>query len=256
MLRAEKTYDGSSCGDVHLEEVLPVVPRKGRSEKARILGDVAVAAESLAVGAEHNAIRAFLLDADAVIGEAVGGVEVEYPEQASALKHNDLVAFVLETDVCLRGVQPPVLLLCPLHFAVEFVEEPVAQEVVVNEVELAPRVVEAVAVAFAREVEPFGVPEFITLEIQITFASETVRDEADHLVQGETAVDDGGQLGQDGHVGVHLCVTEPEEEGLVPNEPGVGQHSLWVTWAGNERTLGREIQHRRLSSHRAVCWSK
>jgi hypothetical protein len=147
-----KTYNRSPRRNIHLQEILPLIPLKRRSEEARILRHIAMPAKRFTISTEHDPIRAFLLNANAVVGKAVGRVEVEDPQQARALEDDDLIALVLKADVGLRRVQPSVLLLGPLHLAVELVEEPVAQELVVDEVELPARVVEAVAVAFAREV--------------------------------------------------------------------------------------------------------
>ena len=137
---------------------------------------MAVAAKVLAVGAEDDSVGALLLDADAVVGEAVLGVEVEDPEKAGALEDDDFVALVLQADVGLRRVQPAVLLFGPLHLAVEFVEESVAQEVVIDEVELAPCIVEAVVVARTWEVQPFRMAEFVAFKVEVALPSETVRD--------------------------------------------------------------------------------
>lgn len=178
-----------------------------------------MAAEYLAIGANDNPVGSLLLNADAVVGEAVGRVKVEDPEQAGALKYNDLVALVLEADVGLWRVQPAILFLGPLHLAVKLVEELVAEEVVVCEVELAAGIVEAVAVAFTGKVEPLWVAKLIALKVQVAFASKTVRDQADHLVQRQTPVYDGSQLRERRHVGVHLRIAEPEEQCLVTDEP-------------------------------------
>jgi hypothetical protein len=215
----QRQHNRRPARDIHLQEVLAFVPCKRRGEEARALIDVAVAAKRLCIGAEHDAVCTFLLDADAVIREAVLGMEVEDPQQARTLKHNDLVALVLEGDVSLRGVQPSVFLLCPLHLGVEFVEVAVAQEGVVDKVELAARVGEGVVVTFAGEVEPLWVAELVAFEVEVAFAAEAVGNEADHFVQGETAVDNGGEFGEVGHVGVHFGVAEPEEEGFVAHQP-------------------------------------
>ena len=52
-------------------------------------------------------------------------------------------------------------LLGMVHGGVEIVEEAVLEELVVDEVELTPRVVVRLVVADSREVEPLGVPELV-----------------------------------------------------------------------------------------------
>jgi len=218
------TYDSSPARNVHLQEILPLVPGKWCGEEPSRLVHIAMATERLAVGTQDDTVSTFLLNANTVVGEALLGMEVEDPQKSSALKYNDLVTLVLEADIGLRRVKPSVLLLCPLHLAVELVEEPVAEELVIWEVELAAGVVEAVVVAFAREVEPLRVTELVTLKVQITLTSQTVCDQSDQLVQRQTAVDDWGELRKDRHVGVHLRVAKPEEQSLVANQPRICQY--------------------------------
>lgn len=154
--------------------VLPAVPLHGRGEEAHGGLDAAEAADLLGVGVEHDLVGAGGLDADAVVREALRGVEVEDEDAAAALEHDDLVALVLEADVRLRRVQPPVVLLRQVHLAVELVEVLVPQEAVVREVQLAPRVPERVLVSLAREVEPFRMAKFVALEVEVAFAPEAV----------------------------------------------------------------------------------
>jgi hypothetical protein len=235
--KSGETYNRSPGRDVHLQEVLPIIPRKRRSEEPRILSDIAMATKRLAIRAEHDPICAFLLDTNAVVREAVGRMEVEDPQQARALKHNDLIALVLQADVRLGRMQPSVLLFRPLHLAVELVQEAVAQQFVVDEIELPARVVEAVAVTFAGEVEPFGMAELVALEVQIAFSAQAVGYQPDHLVQGQTSVDNRGKFRQDGHVGVHLSIAQPEEQRFVADKPEVSLARINVIVERNVRLV-------------------
>ena len=79
-------------------------------------------------------------------------------------------------------MEPSVLLFCPLHLAVKFIEEPVAEKLVVWKVELAASVVEAVVVAFAWEIEPLGVAKLVAFEVQVALTSQAVRDQTDQLM--------------------------------------------------------------------------
>jgi hypothetical protein len=89
------TYYRSPGRNIDLHKVLPFVPRKRCSEEARTLIHVPVTAKVLAISAQDDPIRALLLDADAVICETVGRVEVEDPEKAGPFEHDDFVALVL-----------------------------------------------------------------------------------------------------------------------------------------------------------------
>lgn len=59
-------------------------------------------------------------------------------------------------------------------------------------------------VAGAGEVDPLGVAKLVAHEVQIALAAETVRDEADDLVQLQAAIDYGRQGRHHRHVRVHL----------------------------------------------------
>ena len=147
-------------------------------------------------------------------------MKIKDPQQARTLKHNNLVALMLERNVRLRRMQPPVPRFCPLHLGIEIIQEPISEELVVDEIELTAGVVEAVIVAGTREVEPLGMAKLVAFEVEVAFAAETVRDEPNHFVEGEAALDDRGEGGERGHVGVELGVAEPHEKRLVTDESG------------------------------------
>lgn len=198
--------------------VLAVVPREVGSEEASLGIETVEATVILGIRVENDAVGARLLDADAVIGVAVGVVEVEDEDQAGALKDDDLVTLVLERDVGLRGVQPAVLVLAQVHRPVKVVEELVTQKTIFRKVELTPGVPERVLVALTGEVKPLRVAELIALEVEVTLTSQGVGKETDQLVQGHAAVNDRGQRREDRHVGVQLGIAEMHHEGLVTDE--------------------------------------
>ena len=102
MVAPSSTYDSSSRGNVHLEEVLPAVPAKVGSEESSALINTTQTTEGRAVAADDNTVGTCLLHTNTVVGEAVRRVEVEDPKQTCSLKNNDLVTLVLEGDVGLR----------------------------------------------------------------------------------------------------------------------------------------------------------
>ena len=169
-----------------MEEVLSVVPGEIGGEEAGALVNATQTAERWAVGVQDNAVSTSLLNTNTVVCEAVRRVEVEDPAKTGTLEDNDLVALILEGDVCLVRVQPAILLLGPLHLAVKVVQEVVAEDLVIDKVELAAGVVEAVAVALTREVKPFGVSKLVSFEVEVSLTSKTVCDQTDHLVQSHT----------------------------------------------------------------------
>lgn len=133
----EAAYQGGSSRDINLEAIGPIIPRQIIGEEPGVFLIASEATEFRVIGVQHDTIRAGILDADAVIGEAVCGVEVEDPEEAGALEDEDLVALMFQADVSLRRMQPAVFLLRQLHGAVELVEEFVSQEAILGQVQLA-----------------------------------------------------------------------------------------------------------------------
>lgn len=176
------THDGGSCWDIDLHKVLAIVPWQISGEESGVLRNAVQTTKGRAVSVDDDAVSTSLLDTDPVIGEAVAWVEVEDPEQAGALKHNDLVLLILEGDVGLWAMEPAIFLFCPLHLAVEIVQEAVPQEVVVWQIKLTTGIVEAVAVALAREIEPLWMAEFVALKVEITLTTESMGDQPNHLV--------------------------------------------------------------------------
>lgn len=212
------TYDSSSCGNINLRKVLPLIPRKRRSKEPRSRINPLKPTIRLRISVKHNTVRPLLLDTNAVIRVALRRMEVKDPDQASTLKDNDFISLVLQADIRLRRVQPAVFLLGVLHAGVELVEELVAEEIVGCEVKLASCVPEAVVISGAGEVEPFGVAELIAFEVEIAFSSESVGDEADHLVESHSSLDDWCEGCEGGHVGVHFRVAEMHHDGFVSDQ--------------------------------------
>lgn len=76
--------------------VLPVVPfHSGRKEPGALV-DAVESANILAVRVQDYSVCSSNVDADPVITEAVGRVEVEDEYQAGTLKYDDLVVLVLQ----------------------------------------------------------------------------------------------------------------------------------------------------------------
>lgn len=134
-------------------------------------------------------------------------MEVEDEEQSCTFKYEGFILLVLERYVRLGGAQPLVHGLEVVQDLVEFVQVPVSEEWVVDQVELTSSVLERVPVTLSREVHPFGMAELVAFKVQVTFTAKSVTNESDHLVQRNASVDDWGELGEVGHVSVCGRVT-------------------------------------------------
>ena len=72
-------------------------------------------------------------------------------------------------------------------------------------------------VTFAREVDPFGVSEFIAHKVEVAVVGGGEGDEACHFMEGDAAVDDE-ITGTGMHVEIHFFVDEFENEGFSADE--------------------------------------
>lgn len=86
----------------------------------------------------------------------------------------------------LRGTEPLVLFLKPVHGDIELVQKLVAKEIVINQVELTTSVRKRVAVAFAWEVHPFRMTELVAFKVEVRFAAKGVNDEAESSASSMT----------------------------------------------------------------------
>ena len=109
-----------------------------------------------------------------VVSKTLGVVKVEHEEEPRPLVNNHLVTIMLSADVLARGGQPVKLVLQTVHGRVKVVQVTIAEELVVNQIELAASVVIAVAIPCTWEVQPLWVSKFIPNEIEIPFSSQRV----------------------------------------------------------------------------------
>eukprot|EP00274_Cyanoptyche_gloeocystis_P001885 CAMPEP_0196653994 /NCGR_PEP_ID=MMETSP1086-20130531/3661_1 /TAXON_ID=77921 /ORGANISM="Cyanoptyche gloeocystis , Strain SAG4.97" /LENGTH=171 /DNA_ID=CAMNT_0041985485 /DNA_START=835 /DNA_END=1346 /DNA_ORIENTATION=+ len=86
---------------VHLDEVGPVLPVFALGVEPRVDVVAALAREQPVVRVKYDAVRARPRDADAVVGDRVGGVEVEDPHQLGphVLEYDHLVDLVRQRHV-------------------------------------------------------------------------------------------------------------------------------------------------------------
>ena len=117
------THNGGSGRQIDLEEVLASIPLKRCRKEPRAFHVPPKATVCYVVSIQYDLVGASLLNAYAVVRVALRGVKIEDPQQACSLENNDFVLLVLQADMCLRRMQPAVLLFGPLHLAVKFIEE-------------------------------------------------------------------------------------------------------------------------------------
>mmetsp|Transcript_84829 Transcript_84829/g.262614 ORF Transcript_84829/g.262614 Transcript_84829/m.262614 type:complete len:319 (-) Transcript_84829:497-1453(-) len=179
--------------------------------------EAALASEAALIGVQDSAKGLVPLGPDPVVCVRAGRMEVEDDQALSALHGDHLVLLAHERAVVVPVAQEREAALDLHHVLVELVEEPVAQVVLVRQVVATVGVVVAPAVALAREVDPLGVAELVAAEAQVALPQRKA-DHADHLVQGQAALDAGRRGRQRAHARVHLGVHEPERDRLVADD--------------------------------------
>jgi len=159
----------------YLHKVFPAIPFHWVCEILALRHDVSKPSEASLVTAENNAVLATLVNADPIISEAFGRVEVEDEKQSCSFIDNDFVGFVLQRHICLTTcilrmvisairIMPYLWCFKPtissselVHREVKVIKVSIAKVFVVENVPLPTGIVEGVSVALAREVKPLGI---------------------------------------------------------------------------------------------------
>ena len=178
---------------------------------------IAEAAILFIIGAENNGVFAGLMHGDQNVVQRVAEVEVEHEHQTVAVKCTGLLGALHQQHVGHALIEHVVLLGQGNHILVKLVQPLIFQGAVVLQAPLTAAVVEAPAVAFSGEVDPFGMTEFVAHEVQIAFTAAGQGEQADDLVQSNSTVD-GGIVAVLVHVGVHIGTGQTEDHGLVTHQ--------------------------------------
>ena len=176
-------------GNVELQPTLVVA-----GEQGVVVGEVAngiiiepMTAEFDGVGVQQHLIGT-LTHHEAVACVAAIVAEVEDEEEFAALIGQHLIAVVRPNfgDGCLLDI---LLQLQDFqHLAVEVSEVVVAELLVVDEVPLTAGVLVAPSVFLSREVDPLGMTELITHEVEISAVDGAGSEQTNHLVESNTAL--------------------------------------------------------------------
>ena len=176
----------------------------------------AVAAEARIVGVEHDVIAAFGRE-QTVVGEGLRGAEVEDEDEIATHVGQDLIAVVVPHLLQGQGLEAADAVDQLEHGSVEVTEEVVLQVGIVDEAPLPTRILIRPAVAFAGEVDPLRVAELVAHEVQVAAVDGGGGDEADHLVQGQTALHHEVSVRRL-HVPIHVGIDEPKDDRLIAHE--------------------------------------
>lgn len=140
-----------------MHPVLPIIPLHRRRFIPSTRQQILKPTKPLLIATQHHLIRTLYLDPDPIIRKALCRVEIEHEQESSALVHDKFVDLVFERDICLWRGEPVILRVEVVHGGVKRVEVSVPEDRVVDDVPLATGIVEGVAVAFAREIQPLWI---------------------------------------------------------------------------------------------------
>ena len=101
------------------------------------------------------------------IGQRLAGVEVQGEQKTMTIEHNGFFRLFQQHQVGHPLFEHMVLLSQLYHIFIEVVEPLIFQVAVILQTPLPPAIVEAPAVAFPGEVNPFRVTEFVAHEVQV-----------------------------------------------------------------------------------------
>ncbi len=108
-------------------------------------------------------------------------------------------------------------------------------------------------VPFTGKIDPFGMTELVTHEIEIAAIDGGGRHQTDHLMQGDATVYTERAAGPLRHVPVHIGIDQPEDDGLVAHQClvvalGIGDGLFIGAPVGNLPPDGTRMATPRLSS--------
>mmetsp|Transcript_13633 Transcript_13633/g.30991 ORF Transcript_13633/g.30991 Transcript_13633/m.30991 type:complete len:257 (+) Transcript_13633:4385-5155(+) len=95
----------------------------------------------------------------------------------------------------------------------------VPQVILICQIPSAAAVLMTPAVLGTGEINPLRMAELVAHEVQVALSTKTKHQQADHLVERQATIDaHGRRRALDGaHACVHLCIHQPESDGLVTN---------------------------------------
>lgn len=172
MNEVNEDYHSGTTGDVYVSPVASTIPLHWCREESGIRINPVEASKISCVGIKDDAISSGRVNANAVVAEALCGMEVENENQSSSFKNNDFVSLMLERDVGLRSMQPTECALSVVHGLVEIVQKSIPKKMVFGQIQLPTGIPERIVVSLTRKVQPFRVPKLIALKIEITFATK------------------------------------------------------------------------------------
>ena len=154
---------------------------------------------------------------ETIIGKRTGRIEIEYKYQVFPTVCQYLVAIVMPNFYHIGLLDIFYILQQMNHSRIEITQIMITQSGVVYQMPLAACIFVRPAVAFTREVNPFGMTELVTHEIQITAVDCRSRKQADHLVQCDAAFYRSIFV-TNAEMPIHIGINQTENDGLIAHQ--------------------------------------
>ena len=171
---------------------------------------------SIVAGERNNQLLGIMIDRDENVLQRIRCMEVENKEQIHSCKTEHLLRRFHQLKIGHVLIEYLMGFAKMNHVVVKIIQPLAFQISVVLQTPLTAAIMEAPAISFAREVNPFGMDELISHEIKISFSAACKREQPDHLVKRDGTVNDrivGGFV----HVRIHRSVSKPEDHSFRAN---------------------------------------
>lgn len=152
-----------------------------------------------------------------IVDMGPGGMKIKNKDHAGPLKSDDLVLVMLLEQPGPGAFQNPISLDQFDHVPVELAQKPVFQILGIGQAPLPARVPVRPVVSRPWKIDPFGMSELVSHEIQIPAARGRQGDETDQLVQGDAPVNAQAFMAYM-HVFVDIRSDQPEDQGLIADQ--------------------------------------
>lgn len=111
-----------------------------------------------------------------VVFKALSGMEVEDEQKIFFFEDNNLISLVLGTNIIVSRVKPFEMFFKMNHVSIKVIEESESKKLIISKIPSTTTMVVTPSIILSREINPFGMTEFITHKVQITFTTKSKSD--------------------------------------------------------------------------------
>lgn len=180
--------------------------------------DSVVTSEMRLISIKYNEMVFCDICTNLVIFEALRWMEVKAEEELVMLEDDNFVSFVLARNIVIFLSKPTEMSLQANHVAIKVFEEMEPELLVICKIPSTTAMLVAPSVFFPREINPFGMAEFIPHESQKTFSSKCKSDESNHLVKCHSSADNKSFWCVNAHFIINFSIEEPHGDSFITDK--------------------------------------